>query len=93
MKKLESARIMYEIYQESGYDGRYRVVYFTELNEHNKENEINRAMTGRHVYDGFIAEERKEEAKAAIDRVLSRMNDGEEMPAGAIEASLGAYEP
>ena len=41
---FESDKIMFEIYRETEYTGRYRVVYFTELQEHNKESEINRAL-------------------------------------------------
>ena len=39
-------KIMFEIYKESIYSDKYRVVYFTELHEHNKEREIDRAMKG-----------------------------------------------
>ena len=35
-------QVMFEIYREAGYDRRFKVVYFTELNEHNRETEINR---------------------------------------------------
>jgi hypothetical protein len=88
MKTLESARIMYEIYQENGYNGRYRVVYFTELNDHNKETEINRAMAGRHVHDGFIREWRKDQAKGMIDAFLGRLNGGEEADPEELETAL-----
>jgi len=60
-------RIMFEIYRETTYSGRYRVVYFTELNDHNRETEINRALAGEHFYDGFITSFRKDEAKAIIE--------------------------
>jgi hypothetical protein len=38
---FESDKVMFEIYRETEYTGRYRVVYFTELQDHNKETEIN----------------------------------------------------
>ena len=34
---MESDKIMFEVYREGTYTGKYRVVYYTELNEHNKE--------------------------------------------------------
>ena len=71
-----SDKIMFEIYRESGYSGEYRVVYFTELNERNKESEINRAMAGEHYLDGFITDARKEDAKTAIAELLARLNAG-----------------
>jgi len=46
---FESEKIMFEIYRESTYSGEYRVVYFTELQDHNKEAEINRAAAGEHA--------------------------------------------
>ena len=88
MSVLESARIMYEIYQETGYNGRYRVVYFTELHDHNKESEINQALAGRHVYDGFILDWRKDQAKAAVDAFLDRLNAGEKADPDELEAAL-----
>src|SRR5205807_6967291 len=51
---FESDKIMFEIYRETEYTGKYRVVYFTELQDHNKETEINHAMAGEHFFDGFI---------------------------------------
>ena len=72
-----SDKIMFEIYREAGYGRRYRVVYFTELDEHNKEQEISRAMAGDHVFDGFIGEHRAGVAKQAITAIIDRLNDGE----------------
>ena len=67
---------MFEIYRESEYNRRFRVVYFTELNEHNKEYEINRAMSGEHFLDGFYYEEAGREAKDAIQNVVDELNAG-----------------
>ena len=76
---LEFDKVMFEIYKETTYSGRFRVVYFTELQDHNKEWEISRAMAGEHFYDGFIRGYKKEEAKQAIDRILKRLNEGERL--------------
>ena len=91
MAVLESDKIMYEIYQEEGFNQRFRVVYYTELNDHNKEWEINRAMAGRHVHDGFIQERDKDEAKRVIDVFLRRLNGGEEPGLDELERALGDY--
>ena len=88
---FESDKIMFEIYRETTYSGEYRVVYFTELQDHNKEHEISRAMTGEHFYDGFIKNYRKEEAKDIIDGLLKRMNDGEKLAPKDIEAALAEH--
>ncbi|MCK6483314.1 MAG: hypothetical protein HUU22_17260 [Phycisphaerae bacterium] len=83
---------MFEIYREADYGRRYRVVYFTELNEHNKEQEISRAMAGEHFYDGFIAERHKEQAKRVIAEAVRRLNAGERFDAAQLEAGLAEIE-
>jgi hypothetical protein len=88
---FESDKVMFEIYRETEYTGKYRVVYFTELQDHNKETEINHAMAGEHFFDGFIKNFRKEEAKEIIDGVLSRLNNGERLDPQQVEQALGDY--
>lgn len=88
---FESDKVMFEIYRETEYTGKYRVVYFTELQDHNKETEINHAMAGEHVYDGFIKNFGKDEAKQIIDRLLNRLNNGEKVDPAEIERSLGEH--
>ena len=88
---FESDKVMFEIYRETEYTGKYRVVYFTELQDHNKETEINHAMAGEHFYDGFIKNFRKDEAKEIINSVLNRLNNGEKMDAQAVERELGEH--
>jgi hypothetical protein len=82
---------MFEVYREASYNRRYKVVYFTELNEHNKEFEINRAMAGDHFFDGFLKGATKGEAKLIIDRTLERLNEGEEVGPEELERELGQY--
>ncbi len=88
---MDSDKVMFEIYRDATYTGKYRVVYYTELNENNKEWEINKAMAGEHFYDGFIKNFGKDEAKDIIDALLKRMNDGENLSGTDIERELGAH--
>ncbi|MGH9523092.1 MAG: hypothetical protein ACRD3E_11240 [Terriglobales bacterium] len=88
---MESDKVMFEIYRDSTYSGKYRVVYYTELNENNKEWEINKAMAGEHFYDGFIRNFAKDEAKDIIDAVLKRLNEGEKLGPDDVEAALGKH--
>ena len=87
----ESEKTMFEIYREASYNRRYKVVYFSELNEHNKETEINRAMAGDHFYDGFLSGFRKEEAKVIIDRALFRLNNGDQVRPDDLERELTGF--
>jgi hypothetical protein len=87
----ESGKIMFEIYREASYNRLYRVVYFTELNEHNKETEINRALAGEHFYDGFLSEIKSDQAKAVIERAIERLNEGEQILPEQLETELAEY--
>ena len=50
----DTKKVMFEIYRDSDFGGRFKVVYFTELGEHDKETEIENAMRGQHIFDGFL---------------------------------------
>jgi hypothetical protein len=88
---FESDKVMFEIYRETEYTGKYRVVYFTELQDHNKESEINHALAGEHVFDGFIKNFRKDEAKEIINSLLGRLNNGERLGPQEFEHALGEH--
>jgi hypothetical protein len=88
---FEADKVMFEIYRETEYTGKYRVVYFTELQDHNKETEINHALAGEHFFDGFIKNFGKDEAKEIIGSILGRLNNGEKLDAVEIERALGDH--
>ena len=88
---FESDKIMFEIYRETDYTGQFRVVYFTELQDHNKETEINRALAGEHFFDGFIKNYGKDEAKEIIGSIIGRLNSGERVEPGDVERALGDH--
>lgn len=90
---LATDRIMFEIYREITYSGRYRVVYFTELNDHNRDTEINRALAGEHFYDGFINSLRKDEAKSIIEAAVAQLNEGKTVDPQALAEALALYTP
>jgi len=90
---LATERIMFEIYREASYDRRYRVVSFTDLNDHNRETEINRALAGEHLYDGFIRGFRKDEAKRIIEQAVAQLNRGKEVDLQALAEALAPYTP
>jgi len=88
---FESDKVMFEIYRDAGYTGQYRVVYFTELGDRNKESEINHAMAGEHFFDGFIKNFRKDEAKEIIASLVARLNEGETLKPQEVERALGDH--
>ena len=88
---IESDKVMFEIYRESEFGQRYRVVYFTELDEHNREIEINEAMRGEHVFDGYLRNYAKQEGKRSVAAILERLNSGESVSAADIERELKPF--
>ena len=70
-------KIMFEIYKANDYTEEYRVVYFSELDDHNRDKEIDNAMKGNHFFDGFILTLKKERAMKQIEDILEKLNDGE----------------
>ena len=90
---FESDKIMFEIYQDGLYNKKFRVVYYTELNEQNKHTEINRALAGNHYYDGFIKDYKKEEAKQIIESVVNELNEGNTIKPEEIKEKLKNYIP
>ena len=91
MAGYHEKQIMFEIYREAAEDGRYRVVYFTELGEHEREREISDAARGDHVFDGFILSRERWHAKQAIERVLDVLNNGHPPDSGEIEHQLRPF--
>jgi hypothetical protein len=90
---FESDKIMFEIYRDKQYNEKFHVVYYTELNEHNKHVEINRALAGASFYDGFIKDFRKEEAKKIIDDIITQLNAGNIIEKAEIVEKLKEYTP
>jgi hypothetical protein len=90
---IESDKVMFEIYRDPAYSGRYCVVYFTELNDRNRELEFNHALRGDHVFDGFLRNHGKEEAKRLITGILERLNRGDEVKPAEIREALRPYMP
>jgi hypothetical protein len=87
----DTKKVMFEIYRETDFSGRYKVVYFTELGEHDKETEIADAMRGEHIFDGFLLHRERNQAKQIVDEILERLNRGESMGSVEIEQMLQPY--
>ncbi len=90
---LESDKIMFQVYREAGYNRKYRVVYFTELHDHNRETEINRALAGEAFLDGFIRNFKKDQAKQIIENAIRKLNDGEVVKPEDLAKELDPFVP
>jgi hypothetical protein len=87
----DTKKVMFEIYRDTASDGQYKVVYFTELGEHDKETEIAEAMRGEHVFDGFLLHRERQEGKQIVDQILEKLNRGDSVDPGVIERQLERY--
>jgi len=87
----DTKKVMFEIYREKDFSGRYKVVYFTELGEHDKETEIADAMRGEHVFDGFLLHRDRNQGKQVVDEILDRLNSGEPVDRNEIEQKLQPF--
>jgi hypothetical protein len=71
---FESDKTMFEIYREKDFNKKFKCIIYTELNEHNKHAEINRAMDGESVFDGFLKDLTKKEGKKILTELIDEMN-------------------
>ena len=87
----DTKKVMFEIYRETDFSGRYKVVYFTELGEHDKETEIADAMRGQHIFDGFLLHRERNQGKQVVSQILDRLNRGEAVSADDIQRELQRF--
>jgi hypothetical protein len=87
-------KVMFEVYRDLAFNpDEFRVVYYTELDDHNKDFEISRAQKGETFYDGFLLAYRIEPAKRAVSALLDRMNRGERVSREEFRSTLTDYLP
>ena len=84
-------KIMFEIYKDRMYSEEYRVVYFSELNEHNKAFEIDRSMKGDHFFDGYILTLKEERAMKLNEDIIRRLNKGETLDSQHMKKQLQEF--
>lgn len=88
-------KTMFEIYRETDYNRSFHSIFYTELEEHAREKEIARAAAGETVYTGFVSDERKDDAREEIDRIVDELNAMDEddagMPRAEIESRLAPF--
>jgi hypothetical protein len=87
----DTKKVMFEIYRDTSLTGQYKVVYFTELGEHDKDIEIADAMRGEHIFDGFLLHRGRQEGKQIVEQILGELNRGENLDPAAIEEKLKLY--
>src|SRR5262245_6556955 len=84
-------KTLFEIYRDGEFNRRYKVVYFSELSHHQRDEEFPKALMGDHYFDGFLTGFRKDEAKTKIDEILDRLNAGERLDPKEVATILKPY--
>lgn len=74
--RADGDKIMFEVYREVGFNQRYHVIFFTELDEHDRDDAIDSAMAGDHFFNGFIKAADGEAAKTVLLAYVGRLNQG-----------------
>ena len=87
----DTDKIMFEIFRAAGASRDFRVVYFTELDDHDRDKGIDQALAGEHVFDGFLAQRNADQAKAAIAGLIERLSQGDELDPRQIETILAPH--
>ena len=80
-------RTMFEIYRETDYNRSFHYIFYTDLDEHEREREIARAANGETVFTGYIDDTRKEAARAIIETIVDELNESDgDTPALSVDA-------
>ena len=85
------SKVMFEVFRDNTYNEKYDVVYFTELNEHNRDKAITSALDGETYFSGYLKEIRKDEAKEVIQDFIVRLNDGEAIDSSTFGEALKPF--
>lgn len=88
-------KTMFEIYRESDYNRAFHCIFYTELEEHGRDDEIAKAAKGQTVFTGYLDDAKKEQARPVLEALVDELNDMDEdeagMPAEEIEKRLGDF--
>ena len=87
----DGGKIMFEVYREPAFDRRYRAVYFTELDEAQRDEAIDAAFAGEHFFDGFIKAADGEAAKRLLESFVDRLNAGADCTAEELAGLLATF--
>jgi hypothetical protein len=81
-------RTMFEIYRETDYNRAFRSIFYTELDEHARDDEIARAANGVTLFTGYFDDRRKDEARALVEAIIDELNEMDEDTAGMAESEI-----
>jgi hypothetical protein len=87
----DAGKVMFEVYRECGFNRRYHVVYFTELEEDERDAAIDAALAGECFFHGYIDSGNRDAAKQVLDTFVARLNDGTAGTVEELQRSLARF--
>lgn len=81
-------RTMFEIYRETDYNRAFRSIFYTELDEHARDDEIARAANGVTLFTGYLDDRHKARARELVDAIVDELNEMDEDEAGMPTAEI-----
>lgn len=75
-------RTMFEIFREGDYNRSFHYIFYTDLEEHARDDQISKAANGENVFTGFLDDETKETARGILDSIVEELNEMDEDEAG-----------
>ena len=75
-------RTMFEIFREGDYNRAFHYIFYTDLEEHARDDQIAKAANGETVFSGFLDDTQKEAARAIVESIVDELNDMDEDDAG-----------
>jgi len=81
-------RTMFEIFREGDYNRSFHYIFYTDLEEHARDDQISKAAKGENVYTGFLDDETKETARGVLESIVDELNDMDEDEAGMEKAEI-----
>ena len=71
-----SDKVFFGIYKESGHEEPYQILYFTELDDLERDAAMDRFVEGETIYTGYLKEACLDEGKRLLAGYLARWNAG-----------------
>jgi len=71
-------RTMFEIFREGDYNRAFHYIFYTDLEEHARDDQITKAAKGETVFSGFLDDAKKEDARSVLEAIVDDLNDMDE---------------
>ena len=86
---------MFEIFREGDYNRAFHYIFYTDLEEHARDDQISKAANGETVFAGFLDDTKNEAARVVVESIVDELNEMDEedtsLSPDAIRARLADF--